>query len=97
MGAEDVKPAAGGPVNFQWTAVAVGWYNALIWSRIYLQEAEAFQGSTGLYNSTDIRLFRRHTASQEISLRSPKGAIDAVGNSLAQKISSGVSSMSLSK
>ncbi|USW51319.1 hypothetical protein Slin15195_G046380 [Septoria linicola] len=85
---DDIKPAAGGPVNFQWTAVAVGWYNALIWSRIYLQEAEAFQGSGGLYSSTNIKLFRRQGASQEISLRSPKGAIDAVGASLAQRISS---------
>ncbi len=85
---DNIRPAAGGPVNFQWTAVAVGWYNALIWSRIYLQEAEAFQGSGGLYSSTDIKLFRRQGASQEISLRSPKGAIDAVGASLAQRISS---------
>lgn len=85
---EDIRPAAGGPVNFSWTAVAIGWYNALIWSRIYVQEAEAFQGSGGLYSSTDIRLFRRQGASQEISLRSPKGAIDAVGLSLANRISS---------
>ncbi|KAM3417251.1 hypothetical protein BST61_g5509 [Cercospora zeina] len=85
---DNIKPAAGGPVSFQWTAVAIGWYNALIWSRIYLQEAEAFQGSGGLYSSTDIKLFRRQGASQEISLKSPKGAIDAVGASLAQRISS---------
>ncbi|KAF2208503.1 hypothetical protein CERZMDRAFT_48997 [Cercospora zeae-maydis SCOH1-5] len=85
---DNIKPAAGGPVGFQWTAVAIGWYNALIWSRIYLQEAEAFQGSGGLYSSTDIKLFRRQGASQEISLKSPKGAIDAVGASLAQRISS---------
>ncbi|GIZ47033.1 hypothetical protein CKM354_001013400 [Cercospora kikuchii] len=85
---DNIRPAAGGPVSFQWTAVAIGWYNALIWSRIYLQEAEAFQGSGGLYSSTDIKLFRRQGASQEISLKSPKGAIDAVGASLAQRISS---------
>lgn len=85
---DDIKPAAGGPVSFTWTAVAIGWYNALIWSRIYLQEAEAFQGSGGLYSSTDIKLFRRQGASQEISLRSPKGAIDAVGLSLANRFSS---------
>lgn len=87
-GTEDSRPAAGGPVTFQWTAVAIGWYSALIWSKIYLQEAEAFQGPGGLYSSTDIRLFRRQGTSQQISLRSPKGAIDAVGNSLAQRISS---------
>ncbi|KAF7194211.1 Protein HID1, partial [Pseudocercospora fuligena] len=84
----DIKPAAGGPVSFQWTAAAIGWYNALIWSRIYLQEGEAFQGPNGLYSATDIRLFRRHSAREEVSLRNPKGAIDAVGNSLAQRIGS---------
>ncbi|KXS93754.1 hypothetical protein AC578_10827 [Pseudocercospora eumusae] len=84
----DIKPAGGGPASFQWTASAIGWYNALIWSRIYLQEGEAFQGPNGLYSATDIRLFRRHSAREEVSLRNPKGAIDAVGNSLAQRISS---------
>ncbi|KAF2171088.1 hypothetical protein M409DRAFT_35897 [Zasmidium cellare ATCC 36951] len=73
---------------FQWTPIAIGWYTALIWSRIYLSEAEAFQGSGGIYSSTNILLFKRSATTQEISLRSPKGAIDAVGNSLAQRISS---------
>lgn len=76
------------PVPFQWTSVAIGWYNALIWSRIYLQEGEAFQGPNGLYSATEIRLFRRHSAKEEVSLRNPKGAIDAVGNSLAMRIGS---------
>ncbi|EME82050.1 uncharacterized protein MYCFIDRAFT_154667 [Pseudocercospora fijiensis CIRAD86] len=84
----NIKPAGGGPASFQWTAAAIGWYNALIWSRIYLQEGEAFQGPNGLYSATDIRLFRRHSAREEVSLRNPKGAIDAVGNSLAQRIGS---------
>jgi hypothetical protein len=75
-------------MTFQWTAFAIGWYNALIWSRIYLQEVEAFQGSGGLYSSTNVVLFKRSTGGQEISFRNPKGAIDAVGNSLAQRISS---------
>ncbi|SMR59975.1 unnamed protein product [Zymoseptoria tritici ST99CH_3D1] len=84
----DEKPKTAHGASFQWTAFAIGWYNALIWSRIYLQEVEAFQGSGGLYSSTNVVLFKRSTGSQEISLRSPKGAIDAVGNSLAQRISS---------
>jgi hypothetical protein len=84
----DEKPKSANGTSFQWTAFAIGWYNALIWSRIYLQEVEAFQGSGGLYSSTNVVLFKRSTGSQEISLRSPKGAIDAVGNSLAQRISS---------
>lgn len=52
-----------------------------------MQEAEAFQGSGGLYSSTNVVLFRRSAGNQEISLRSPKGAIDAVGQSIAQRIS----------
>ncbi|KAK4623046.1 uncharacterized protein CLAFUR5_07371 [Fulvia fulva] len=76
------------PTGFQWTAVAIGWYTALIWSRIYLSEAEAFQGPGGLYSSTDVRLFSRRSAAQEISLRSPRGAIDAVGDGLVKRISS---------
>lgn len=74
--------------GFQWTPLAIGWYTAFLWSRIYLAEAEAFQGAGGLYSSTNIALFKRGNVGKEISLRSPKGAIDAVGESLAQKISS---------
>lgn len=84
----DIPSAKSTPIHFQWTPVAIGWYTALLWSRIYLQEAEAFQGSGGLYSSTNVVLFRRSAGNQEISLRSPKGAIDAVGQSLAQRISS---------
>ena len=55
---------------------------------VYLQEEEAFHGSGGLYSGTNIVLFRRSATNREISLRRPRGAIDAVGNSLAQRISS---------
>lgn len=75
------------PKAFEWTAVAIVWYTSEIWARIYLQEAEASQGLGGLYSGTNIVLFKRSSTSQQISLRSPKGAIDAVGNSLAQRIS----------
>lgn len=85
--APDVSPSAPKEA-FQWTPVAIGWYTALIWSRIYLSEAEAYQGAGGIYSSTNILLFKRSVTEQEISLRSPKGAIDAVGNAVAQRISS---------
>ncbi|EME43457.1 hypothetical protein DOTSEDRAFT_72743 [Dothistroma septosporum NZE10] len=84
----DSPPTTRPPTGFQWTAVALGWYTALIWSRIYLSEAEAFHGPGGLYSGTDVRLFSRRAAAQEISLRSPRGAIDAVGDGLVKRISS---------
>jgi hypothetical protein len=58
-----------------------------LWGRVYIHEAEVSQGIGGLYSGTNIVLFKRSSTTPEISLRSPKGAIDAVGNSLAQRIS----------
>jgi hypothetical protein len=75
------------PSNFEWSSVARVWYMSELWGRIYIQEAEVSQGIGGLYSGTNIVLFKRSSSTQEISLRSPKGAIDAVGNSLAQRIS----------
>lgn len=83
-------------IAFEWTAMAIGWYTALIWSRIYLTEAEIFQGSGGLYSSTNIALFRRGREQPApggiggVSLRSPKGAIDAVGDGILRGIQTGI-------
>jgi hypothetical protein len=75
------------PSNFEWSSVARVWYMSEMWGRVYIHEAEVSQGIGGLYSGTNIVLFKRSSTTQEISLRSPKGAIDAVGNSLAQRIS----------
>jgi hypothetical protein len=76
------------PSNFEWSSIARVWYMSELWGRVYIHEAEVSQGIGGLYSGTNIVLFKRSSTTQEISLRSPKGAIDAVGNSLAQRISS---------
>ncbi|CAK3828394.1 Hypothetical predicted protein [Lecanosticta acicola] len=100
--AEPPSPAPGGhpKIAFEWTAMAIGWYTALIWSRIYLTEAEAFQGSGGLFSSTNVLLFRRgreqvaqSPLGSGITLRSPRGAIDAVGDGILRGISSSVGSI----
>jgi hypothetical protein len=75
------------PINFEWSSVARVWYMSELWGRVYIHEAEVSQGIGGLYSGTNIVLFKRSSTTPEISLRSPKGAIDAVGNSLAQRIS----------
>lgn len=60
----------------------------MLWGFIFAQDAQNNRGSNGLWAGTSIKLFNIANRYENISLRSPKGAVDAVGDSLARRISS---------
>lgn len=60
----------------------------MLWGFIFAQDAQNNRGSNGLWAGTSIKLFNIASRHDNISLRSPKGAVDAVGDSLARRISS---------
>ena len=66
--------------TFKWTSVAVGWYLSMVWSWVYAKET--------LWAGTSIRLFNVVSQRQDISLSSPKGAVDAAGEAIARRIGS---------
>lgn len=74
--------------TFTWSSLALGWYMSMLWGFIFAQDAQNNRGSNGLWAGTSIKLFNIANRSGEISLRSPKGAVDAVGDSLARRIGS---------
>ncbi|KAI5293094.1 hypothetical protein KEM52_005835 [Ascosphaera acerosa] len=82
--------------SFQWSPLSLGWYESLLWGSIFTSEmvvgntaSGATPGAVGVWNGTAIRLFRvQEAAVQGPSLRAPRGAVDAVGNNLVQRINS---------
>lgn len=79
--------------SFEWSALALGWYESLLWGFIFSSEmvvgsaANSTPGTVGVWNGTAIKLFRvQETAAQGPSLLAPKGAVDAVGSNLVQRI-----------
>ena len=74
--------------TFTWSSLALGWYMSMLWGFIFAQDAQNNRGSNGLWAGTAIKLFNIANRQGEISLRSPKGAVDAVGDSLARRIGS---------
>ena len=53
----------------------------MLWGWIYAADARIWLG-------TSIRLFNVRSQKNEISLRSPRGAVDAVGDTIARRIGS---------
>ncbi|KAK3679782.1 hypothetical protein LTR78_000158 [Recurvomyces mirabilis] len=76
--------------HFVWTSLSLGWYLSLIWGFIYAQDTAVNRGINGIWTGTRIKLFSVMAGSQGsgISLGSPKGAVDAVGNAIAMRIGS---------
>lgn len=74
--------------TFTWSSLALGWYLSMLWGFIFAQDAQNNRGSNGLWAGTSIKLFNIANRHENISLRSPKGAVDAVGDSLARRITS---------
>lgn len=79
--------------SFEWSALALGWYESLLWGFIFSSEmlvgsaSNSTPGSVGVWNGTGIKLFRvQETAAQGPSLLAPKGAVDAVGSNLVNRI-----------
>lgn len=86
-------------VRFTWSSDSLGWYESILWGSIFQAEREAIMADTanvlhssshhpvGVWNGTNIKLFRlQETAPKGPSLLRPKGAVDALAESMLQKI-----------
>ncbi|OJJ48434.1 hypothetical protein ASPZODRAFT_130459 [Penicilliopsis zonata CBS 506.65] len=81
------------PRGFEWTTLSLGWYESLLWGFIFSSEmvvgsvSGATPGTVGVWNGTSIKLFKvQEAAAQGPTLLAPKGAVDAVGSNLVQRI-----------
>ncbi|KAJ4388932.1 hypothetical protein N0V93_006394 [Gnomoniopsis smithogilvyi] len=73
--------------SFEWSPLALGWYESLIWSFIFSSEMQISRGTVGIWNATMIKLFRvQETAPEGPTLTSPRGAVDAVGSNIVSRI-----------
>ncbi len=73
--------------SFEWSPLALGWYESLLWGFIFASEVQNAKGTMGVWNTTAIKLFRvQETAPQGPSLTSPRGAVDAVGSNIVSRI-----------
>ena len=74
---------------FEWSSPALGWYESLLWGFIFTSEIHVPRGTAGVWNGTQIRLFKvQEAAAQTPSLTAPRGAVDAVGSNLVHRIGS---------
>ncbi|KAI5303491.1 hypothetical protein KEM56_007493 [Ascosphaera pollenicola] len=82
--------------SFEWSPLSLGWYESLLWGSIFTSEmvvgnntSGSTPGAVGVWNGTMIKLFKvQEGAAQSPSLFAPRGAVDAVGNNLVQRINS---------
>ncbi|KAI1377416.1 high-temperature-induced dauer-formation protein-domain-containing protein [Hypoxylon crocopeplum] len=75
--------------TFEWSPMALGWYESLIWSFVFTSEMQVTRGTVGIWNGTAIKLFKvQETAAQGPTLTSPRGAVDAVGSNIVSRIGS---------
>ncbi|KAF2090706.1 high-temperature-induced dauer-formation protein [Saccharata proteae CBS 121410] len=74
---------------FEWSPLSLGWYESLLWSFIFASEMLVSKGTAGVWNGTAIKLFMvKEVGPQAPSLLAPRGAVDAVGDNLRQRIGS---------
>ncbi|KAI0544091.1 high-temperature-induced dauer-formation protein-domain-containing protein [Xylaria curta] len=84
-----IEPSAARVQSFEWSPLALGWYESLIWSFVFASEMQVAKGTVGLWNGTSIKLFKvQETAAAGPTLTSPRGAVDAVGNNIVSRIGS---------
>ncbi|AEO56437.1 hypothetical protein MYCTH_65705 [Thermothelomyces thermophilus ATCC 42464] len=82
-----VEPSPVRVHSFEWSPLALGWYESLLWGLVFASELQVSKGTVGVWNTTQIKLFRvQETAAQGPSLTSPRGAVDAVGNNIVSRI-----------
>ncbi|KAF2646734.1 hypothetical protein P280DRAFT_464922 [Massarina eburnea CBS 473.64] len=73
--------------SFEWSPLSLGWYESLLWGFIFAGEMLVSKGTAGVWNNTSIRLFKvQEAAAAAPSLLAPRGAVDAVGSNLVQRI-----------
>ncbi|KAI0408205.1 high-temperature-induced dauer-formation protein-domain-containing protein [Xylaria palmicola] len=84
-----IEPSSVRVQSFEWSPLALGWYESLIWSFVFASEMQVAKGTVGLWNGTGIKLFKvQETAPTGPSLTSPRGAVDAVGSNIVSRIGS---------
>ncbi|SPN97595.1 related to proteins containing regions of low-complexity [Cephalotrichum gorgonifer] len=84
VGVEASPPRVHG---FEWSPMSLGWYESLLWGIIFSAEVQPGKGTVGVWNGTGIRLFRVQEAARAgPSLSSPRGAVDAVGSNIVERI-----------
>lgn len=72
---------------FEWSPLSLGWYESLLWSFVFTSEMQVNKGTVGVWNGTNIKLFRvESVAAQGPTLSSPRGAVDAVGSNIVSRI-----------
>ncbi|KAF3912908.1 hypothetical protein AA313_de0208166 [Arthrobotrys entomopaga] len=83
-----VEPSPIKCYTFEWSSMALGWYESLMWGFIFVSEMHVGKGTVGVWNGTAVRLFKvQETAPEGPSLRAPKGAVDAVATTLMDRLS----------
>ncbi|KAI2608394.1 high-temperature-induced dauer-formation protein-domain-containing protein [Hypoxylon fragiforme] len=84
-----VEPSPVRVHSFEWSPLALGWYESLVWSFVFTGEMQVAKGTVGVWNGTAIKLFKvQETAAQGPTLTSPRGAVDAVGSNIVSRIGS---------
>ncbi|KAJ3571013.1 hypothetical protein NPX13_g5526 [Xylaria arbuscula] len=84
-----IEPSAIRVQSFEWSPLALGWYESLIWSFIFASQMQVAKGMVGIWNGTGIKLFKvQETAPSGPTLTSPRGAVDAVGSNIVSRIGS---------
>ncbi|KAH6666887.1 high-temperature-induced dauer-formation protein-domain-containing protein [Halenospora varia] len=84
-----IEPSAIRVQLFEWSPLSLGWYESLLWSFVFTSEMQVAKGTAGVWNGTNIKLFRVETvAPTGPTLSSPRGAVDAVGSNIVSRIGS---------
>lgn len=84
-----IEPSPVKNYSFEWSPLSMGWYESLLWSFVFAGEMLVSKGTAGVWNNTSIRLFKvQEAAAQAPSLLAPRGAVDAVGSTIVQRIGS---------
>ena len=73
--------------SFEWSPLALGWYESMLWGVVFANEMQIAKGTLGIWNGTGVKLFRiQETSPTGPTLSSPRGAVDAVGSNIVSRI-----------
>lgn len=82
-----IEPSVVRVHSFEWSPLALGWYESMLWGVVFASEMQIAKGSLGIWNGTAIKLFRiQETSPAGPTLSSPRGAVDAVGSNIVSRI-----------
>ncbi|KAK7409704.1 hypothetical protein QQX98_008085 [Neonectria punicea] len=82
-----IEPSPPRVHSFEWSQLALGWYESLLWGVVFTSDMQIARGLMGIWNGTSIKLFRvQETAPEGPTLTSPRGAVDAMGSNLVSRI-----------